>query len=185
MKVRIGRTILELVEGDITQQHVDAVVNAANSGLRGGGGVDGAVHRAGGPEIMAECRRIGGCPTGSAVITTGGRLPARHVIHAVGPVWYGGKHGEPEQLASAYRRSLEIADEHQLKTVAFPSLSTGAYGYPTKAASEIALRTIAAHLKGPTALESVVFVLFGQSAYQVHAETLGELVEQDPAVQRI
>lgn len=184
MKVKIGGRILELVEGDITRQQVDAVVNAANSGLRGGGGVDGAIHRAGGPEIMAECRRIGGCPTGSAVITTGGRLPVRYVIHAVGPIWYGGKRGEPEQLASAYRRSLEIADEHQLKTLAFPSLSTGAYGYPIEMASEIALRTIAAHLKGSTTLEDVVFVLFGQSAYLVYAETLDALVAQDPAVQR-
>jgi O-acetyl-ADP-ribose deacetylase len=183
MKVKISGTILELVEGDITQQHVDAIVNAANSGLRGGGGVDGAIHRAGGPEIMAECRRIGGCPTGSAVLTAGGRLPARHVIHAVGPIWYGGQRGEPELLASAYRRSLEIAEEHRLKAVAFPSLSTGAYGYPIKEASEISLHTIVAHLKGPTTLERVIFVLFGQSAYRVHAATLDELAAQDPAIQ--
>jgi O-acetyl-ADP-ribose deacetylase len=183
MKVKIANTILELVEGDITQQRVDAVVNAANSGLRGGGGVDGAIHRAGGPEIMAECRRIGGCPTGSAVVTAGGQLAARYVIHAVGPIWHGGKRDEAELLAGAYRRSLELAEEHHLKTVAFPSLSTGAYGYPIKAASRVALHTTAAHLKGPTTLEGVVFVLFGQSAYQVYAETLDELLAADASLQ--
>ena len=184
MEAKIGPTTLELVEGDITEQRVDAVVNAANSGLRGGGGVDGAIHRAGGPEIMAECRKIGGCPTGSAVITTGGRLPARYVIHAVGPIWYGGTRGEPELLASAYRSSLQIAEERQLHTLAFPSLSTGAYGYPIKAAAEVALHTIIDHVKGGTTLERVIVVLFGRSAYQVYAETLEEFVARDPALRR-
>ncbi len=184
MNVKIGPTTLELVEGDITAQVVDAVVNAANSGLRGGGGVDGAIHRAGGPDIMAECRQIGGCPTGSAVITTGGRLPARYVIHAVGPIWYGGAHREPELLASAYLSSLQIAEQRQLRTLAFPSLSTGAYGYPIRAAAEVALHTIIDHVKGGTRLDRVIIVLFGRSAYQVYAETLEEFVADDPGIQR-
>jgi O-acetyl-ADP-ribose deacetylase (regulator of RNase III) len=184
MKAKIGNSTLELVEGIITEQHVDAVVNAAHSGLRGGGGVDGAIHRAGGPTIMAECRQIGGCPTGSAVITTGGRLPARYVIHAVGPIWHDGTRGEPELLASAYRTSLQIAEQRQLRTLAFPSLSTGAYGYPLTDAAEVALHTIIDHIKGETTLERVIMVLFGRSSYQVYAETLEELVAHDPAIQR-
>jgi O-acetyl-ADP-ribose deacetylase (regulator of RNase III) len=126
MHVVVEGSRLELVQGDVTRQDVDAVVNAANSGLRGGGGVDGAIHRAGGPAIMEECRRLRGCPTGSAVITTGGRLPARHVIHAVGPRWSGGDRGEADLLAGAYRASLQLATENGLRTVAFPSISTGA-----------------------------------------------------------
>ena len=152
MKVQVAGRVLELVEGDITRQRVDAVVNAANSGLRGGGGVDGAIHRAGGPEIMAECRKIGGCPTGSAVATTAGRLHARYVIHAVGPIWYGGSRREPELLASAYRTSLQVADERGVKTIAFPSLSTGAYGYPIEPAAGIALSTVVDYLKGQTGI---------------------------------
>ena len=184
MKVKMGRSVLELVEGDITRQRVDAVVNAANSGLRGGSGVDGAIHRAGGPEIMAECRRIGGCPTGSAVVTTGGNLPARYVIHAVGPVWRDGASGEAALLASAYRTSLQVADEHGLKTVAFPSLSTGAYGYPMAQAAAVALRAIAEYLKGPTGIERVTFVLFGQTALDVHVRALENLLDRDPDLQR-
>ncbi len=181
MKVQINRSTLELVEGDITKQTTDAIVNAANSGLRGGGGVDGAIHRAGGPEIMAECRKIGHCPTGSAVITTGGRLAARHVIHAVGPVWRGGGQGEPELLRSAYLSCLRLADEHGLKSIAFPSLSTGAYGYPMQPASATALRTIVDYLRGDTGIERVVFVLWGQAAFNVYADTLIELLQGESA----
>lgn len=181
MKVPINRSTLELVEGDITQQATDAIVNAANSGLRGGGGVDGAIHRAGGPEIMAECRRIGFCPTGSAVITTGGRLAARYVIHAVGPIWRGGNEGEPELLRSAYLSSLKLADEHGLKSIAFPSLSTGAYGYPMQPASQIALQTIVDYLRGDTGIERVVFVLWGQTAFNVYADTLVKLLQGELA----
>lgn len=181
MKVQINRSTLELVEGDITQQATDAIVNAANSGLRGGGGVDGAIHRAGGPEIMAECRRIGFCPTGSAVITTGGRLAARYVIHAVGPIWRGGNEGEPELLRSAYLSSLKLADEHGLKSIAFPSLSTGAYGYPMQPASQIALQTIVDYLRSDTGIERVVFVLWGQTAFNVYADTLAKLLQGELA----
>src|SRR3972149_6311223 len=128
MRVKIHKSVLELVEGDITKQDTEAIVNAPTSGRGGGGGVDGAIHRAGGPQIMEECRKIGGCPTGSAVITTGGNLKARYVIHTVGPVYHGGDRGEAELLASAYRSSLKLASEKGIRTIAFPSLSTGAYG---------------------------------------------------------
>ena len=182
MKMKIGHSILDLVEGDITQQKVDAIVNAANEGLAGGGGVDGAIHRAGGPEIMAECRKIGRCPTGSAVITTGGRLPARRVIHTVGPIWQGGSHGEPNLLASAYRSSLQLAERNNLRTVAFPSISTGIYGYPIGQAARVALRAVAEYLKGDTAIEMVRFVLFGQSALDVYTQALDELAGRDEAI---
>lgn len=185
MKVKVGSSILELVEGDITKQQMGAIVNAANEGLRGGGGVDGAIHRAGGPEIMAECRRIDGCPTGTAVITTGGRLPARYVIHTVGPVWHGGTHGEPNLLASAYRSSLQVAEENNVRTVAFPSISTGIYGYPIDRAARVALRAIAEYLKGDTSIELARFVLFGQSAFEVHAQALEELAARDEAIQPV
>jgi len=182
MKVKVNKSILELVEGDITKEETEAIVNAANSGLRGGGGVDGAIHRAGGPAIMEECRKIGGCPTGQAVITTGGRLKARYVIHAVGPVYRGGSHGEAELLASAYRSSLRIASEKGIKSLSFPSLSTGAYGYPMKEASRIALTTIIQYLKEHPEIELVRFVLFGTQAYETYKETLKELIDQDPAL---
>src|SRR5512134_254831 len=139
--VQIGTSRLELVEGDITKQDTEAIVNAANSSLLGGGGVDGAIHRAGGPQILEECRKIGGCPTGEARITTGGDLKAKWVIHTVGPVYRDGRHGEPELLAGAYRNSLAVAVEHGIATVAFPSISTGAYGYPFPEAARIALGT--------------------------------------------
>ncbi|GAB4225005.1 MAG: O-acetyl-ADP-ribose deacetylase [Acidobacteriota bacterium] len=171
-----GSTTLELVRGDITEQEVDAIVNAANARLAGGGGVDGAIHRRGGPSIMEECRKIGGCPTGSAVATGAGRLPARHVIHAVGPVWRGGTHGEDEQLASAYRRSLELADELGARTVAFPSLSTGAYRFPVDRAARIALGAVRAWLESaPTRIELVRFVLFDEATLDAYRRALAEL----------
>jgi O-acetyl-ADP-ribose deacetylase (regulator of RNase III) len=157
-------TVVELVRGDITRQDMDAIVNAANTTLLGGGGVDGAIHRAGGPAILAECERLGGCATGDAKITRGGRLPARFVIHAVGPVYRDGRHGEPELLARAYRRSLEVAAEHGLRSLAFPSISTGAYRFPIAAAAPIALGTVA-HFAAerPGTLDRVRFVLFSDA----------------------
>lgn len=160
MRQRVG-----LVKGDITEQEADAIVNAANSGLRGGGGVDGAIHRAGGPDIMEECRRLGGCDTGSACVTTAGRLRASVVIHAVGPIWRGGGHGEAELLASAYRSSLGAAGERGLESVVFPSLSTGAYGYPIEQAAAIALTTVKDFLEEDTTVKEVVFVLFDDRAF--------------------
>ncbi|MHC4591376.1 MAG: O-acetyl-ADP-ribose deacetylase [Planctomycetota bacterium] len=173
----ISGATLDLARGDITLQETDAIVNAANSGLRGGGGVDGAIHRAGGPAIMEECRRIGGCPTGTAVITTGGNLPARHVIHAVGPRWGGGDRGEEELLAGAYRSSLQVAVENGLRSVAFPSISTGAYAYPIRQAARVALRAVADFLRdNPGRLDLVRFVLFSAPDYEVYTEALAELV---------
>jgi len=171
-KVQLGASALELVEGDITQQDTEAIVNAANTTLLGGGGVDGAIHRAGGPQILAECKKIGGCPTGEARITTGGRLQARWVIHTVGPVYRDGKHGEPELLASAYRNSLRLALEKGIKTLAFPSISTGAYGYPMAEAARIALKTAIEYLEGHPEITLVRFVLFGSVALRTYEEAL-------------
>jgi O-acetyl-ADP-ribose deacetylase (regulator of RNase III) len=154
--------VLELVQGDITTFAVDAIVNAANSGLRGGGGVDGAIHRAGGPAIMAECRRLGGCPTGDARATGAGNLPARHVIHAVGPVWSGGEAGEPEALASAYRRSVEVAGELGCRSMAFPAISTGIYGYPVERAADVALEAALEAAEASQQVRLLVFVLFSE-----------------------
>lgn len=163
---------IELVQGDITRQAVAAIVNAANSSLLGGGGVDGAIHRAGGPAILEECRQIrarqGGCNTGQAVITTGGRLPAAHVIHTVGPVWNGGQRGEPELLASCYRNSLRLAAEHQLASVAFPGISTGIYGYPKKEAAAIAVREVQQWLAAHEFPETVVFVAFDEESRRLY-----------------
>lgn len=175
MKLHVDGTILELHQGDITRLAVDAIVNAANSGLRGGGGVDGAIHRAGGPAIMAECRRIGGCPTGQAVVTTGGNLPARYVIHAVGPVWRGGHHGEPELLRSAYANSLLRAEELGVASVAFPSISTGVYGYPIALACPIAVGAAIDHVRQGTALRRIVFCLFSASDFAVYQAHFAEL----------
>jgi O-acetyl-ADP-ribose deacetylase (regulator of RNase III) len=167
---------IDLVQGDITHQATDAIVNAANTTLLGGGGVDGAIHRAGGPTILEECRRLGGCPTGDARITGGGRLPARYVIHTVGPVYRDGRHGEPDLLAGAYRRSLEIAVEHGLRSIAFPSISTGAYRFPISQAARIALGTVGGFLEqAPGQLDVVRFVLFSARDLDVYAEALAQL----------
>ncbi len=161
-----------VVEGDITRQAVDAIVNAANSSLLGGGGVDGAIHRAAGPELLAACRTLGGCPTGEARITGGYRLPATHVIHTVGPVWQGGQQGEDELLASCYRASLELAVRHGVRTIAFPSISTGAYGFPMERAAGIAVRTVRSFLDTHGAIDEVRLVCFGPEATAIHQREL-------------
>jgi len=174
-----GSTRLALVRGDLTAQVVDAVVNAANSSLLGGGGVDGAIHRGGGPRILEECRAIvqdiGRLEPGRAVLTTGGNLPARHVIHTVGPVWQGGTRGEAGILASAYRESLRLAEKKGVSTLAFPSLSTGAYGYPLREAARTALGTVAGHLGAGSTLAEVRFVLFSAADLGVYEEVLRAL----------
>ncbi len=177
VKVTINKSVLELIEGDITEQETDAVVNAANSSLLGGGGVDGAIHRAGGPKILEECKKLGGCPTGEARITTGGNLKAKYVIHTVGPIYSGGKQREAELLASAYKNSLSLASQYKLKSVAFPSISTGAYGYPVDEAATIALKTVINYLKTHTDIDMVRFVLFGQKAYQAYDKALQEFAK--------
>ena len=166
---------LELVQGDITTVAVDAIVNAANSSLRGGGGVDGAIHRAGGPSILEECRRLGGCPTGDAKATGAGNLPARHVIHAVGPVWNGGGAGEPELLAAAHRRSIEVADGLGCKSVAFPAISTGIFGYPVDGAARVALPAAAAAANAAEHVNRVVFVLFSDADLAAFRAAASEL----------
>jgi O-acetyl-ADP-ribose deacetylase len=166
---------IKLVQGDITTMQVDAIVNAANKSLLGGGGVDGAIHRAAGPELMTECRGLGGCETGDAKITRGYGLNARHVIHTVGPVYRGGSHGEPKLLESCYRRCLEVAHENGLVSLAFPSISTGAYGYPIEDASKIALSTTLDQLGRFPEIQRVVFVLFSKSDLGVYEETLKKL----------
>jgi O-acetyl-ADP-ribose deacetylase len=179
-----GKT-LKLIVGDITRVPADAVVNAANSGLVGGGGVDGAIHRAGGPSIMAELYqirvRIGRCPTGSAVVTTAGALPARWVFHAVGPVYAGGRRNEPELLASCYRKCFELAEEHNARSISFPSISTGAYGYPLQEAAGIAMREVMLQLeRAEGSVREAIFVLFDRKTYDVHAQALAELSRQPP-----
>jgi O-acetyl-ADP-ribose deacetylase (regulator of RNase III) len=166
---------MTVTQGDITKQEVDAIVNAANEALRGGGGVDGAIHRAAGPELLEECLRIGGCPTGEARITKGYELPARYVIHTVGPVWHGGDRGEPEKLAACYRSALRLALENGARTVAFPGISTGVYGYPLEAATRVAMTTVRACLEDMPAIEEVRFVTFGEAATKTAERVLAEL----------
>ena len=169
------RNRIEVVEGDITRQRVDAIVNAANSTLLGGGGVDGAIHRAAGPELLAECRTLGGCATGQAKITKGYRLPAKWVIHTVGPVWRDGRHGEDESLASCYRCSLDLAKENGVRTIAFPSISTGAYGFPMDRAARIAVTEIKTFLEQNSSPEKVLLVCFGKSALEIHREAVAKI----------
>jgi len=176
----VNQARLAVIQGDITRQATNAIVNAANPGLMGGGGVDGAIHRAGGPAILKECQQIvarqGRLPTGRAVITTGGNLPAKHVIHTVGPIWHGGSSGEAALLESAYRESLRLAAAKKLASVAFPSISTGAYGYPVAEAAGIAIRTAASFLREQaTSVKEVVFVLFDPATYQAYSSALEEI----------
>jgi O-acetyl-ADP-ribose deacetylase (regulator of RNase III) len=172
MEIKVHNSTIELYQGDITTQKTDAIVNAANSRLAGGGGVDGAIHRAGGHAIMEACRKIGSCPTGTAVITTGGKLPASHVIHAVGPVYRNSTAGEPELLKKAYQSCLKIAENNGLTSIAFPSISTGAYGYPIHDAARIAISTVLDHLKAKTGIKRVVFVLFNTQDFDVYNAVL-------------
>lgn len=172
---------IELIKGDITQLHADAIVNAANSSLMGGGGVDGAIHRAGGPAILDECRRIaarqGGCQTGEAVITTGGDLPAKFVIHTVGPVWKGGNNQEAEKLADCYRNSLKLAVENHCKTVAFPNISTGVYGFPKDQAADIAVKTVSEFISNTDEIQKVTFVCYDQENF-LHLSNFQEVKRQ-------
>lgn len=165
---------LQVVEGDITKMEVDAIVNAANSSLLGGGGVDGAIHRAAGSQLLEECRQLGGCSTGDAKITRGYELPASFVIHTVGPVWHGGDRGEDDLLASCYRRSLQLLVEHDLTSIAFPSISTGAYGFPMDRAARIAVREIGGFLESHPEVEQALLVCFGTQAYDIHREAVAE-----------
>lgn len=169
---------IRLVEGDIARLRADAIVNAANGSLLGGGGVDGAIHRAAGPALLEECRRLGGCETGDAKATGAGELPARHVIHAVGPVWGGGGHGEDELLASCHRRALALADELGCRTIAFPAISTGAYGFPVARAARVALPATAEELERLPVVEEATFVLFDRRTHDVFAAALDELREK-------
>ena len=166
---------IAVVEGDITKQRVDAIVNAANTSLLGGGGVDGAIHRAAGPELLAECRTLSGCATGQAKITQGYKLPAKWVVHTAGPVWRDGKHGEDELLANCYRSCFALIEKHEIKTVAFPSISTGAYGFPMDQAARIALRETKNFLERNSLVERVMLVCFGVSALKVHEAALREI----------
>ncbi len=170
--------LLKALQADITTLAVDAIVNAANSSLLGGGGVDGAIHRAAGPELLHECRLLGGCKTGDAKLTRGYRLPARFIIHTVGPVWRGGDHGEPELLASCYRRSLEIAAEHGLASIAFPAISTGIYGYPVELAAKTAVGTARSFVMTPSSLREITFCCFSSRDLAVYQRQLGEEVSR-------
>ncbi|MEM0058363.1 MAG: O-acetyl-ADP-ribose deacetylase [Candidatus Bathyarchaeia archaeon] len=179
---QVGKAKVCIVQGDITEMDTDAIVNAANPSLMGGGGVDGAIHRKGGPKILEECKRIrateypNGLPTGKAVITTGGNLKARYVIHTVGPIWRGGDHGEPELLAEAYCNSLKLAVSRGLKTISFPSISTGAYGYPIEKACRVALTTVKEFLERENQLEKVVLVLFSKRDFEIYKEAAKEIL---------
>ncbi len=166
---------LQIAQGDITKLSVDAIVNAANSSLLGGGGVDGAIHRAAGPGLLAECRTLGGCPTGEAKITSGYNLSARYVVHTVGPVWHGGKQQEDELLASCYRNSLALAEQHSIKRIAFPSISTGVYGFPIQRACRIALREIQLFLARNSTVEAVVSICFSSVDYYIYLDAYEEI----------
>lgn len=176
MQLKINQAILEIIEGDITQQDTEAIVNAANEQLRVGGGVDAAINRVGGPRIQQEARQIGYCPTGQAVITTGGNLKAKYVIHTVGPRYTNGLAGEPELLASCYRESLKLATARGIKSLSFPSISTGIYGYPIADAAKTALSTVKSYLQNHPEIEVVRFVLFGQEAFETYAAALRALI---------
>jgi O-acetyl-ADP-ribose deacetylase (regulator of RNase III) len=178
MRARFGQCDIELVEGDITRETVGAIVNAANPRLIGGGGVDGAIHRAAGPSVMEECRRIGGCPVGQAVLTGAGKLAARYIIHTAGPIWQGGDHQEEELLASCYGQSLRLAVEFELPSISFCAISTGAYGFPLKPATRIALSTVKTFLETSTALQAVRFVCFSQPDLKVYQSTLQEILSE-------
>jgi O-acetyl-ADP-ribose deacetylase len=169
---------IEVIEGDIAKQAVDAIVNAANTSLLGGGGVDGAIHRAAGPELLEECRKLGGCATGQAKITKGHRLPAKWIIHTAGPIWHGGRQGEEELLASCYQSCFALAEQHGIRTIAFPSISTGAYGFPMDRAAWIAVREATRFLERSTSVERVRLVCFGQPASHVHTQALAEAVRK-------
>ncbi|MCL4550074.1 MAG: O-acetyl-ADP-ribose deacetylase [Bacteroidetes bacterium] len=166
------KTAIEIFEGDITTLNVDAIVNAANRSLLGGGGVDGAIHRAAGHQLLGECRTLGGCETGQAKITRGYKLPAKYVIHTVGPVWYGGNKNEDELLSNCYKNSLKLALNHKLKSIAFPSISTGAYGFPFERAAKIAVKSVQDFLEVNKTMEKVVFVCFGKDAFEVYKNLL-------------
>jgi len=172
----LAKSRIAIVEGDIIRQRVDAIVNAANTTLLGGGGVDGAIHRAAGPELLEECRGLGGCATGQAKITKGYRLPARFVIHTVGPVWRDGSHGEDELLASCYRSSFALVEQHGIRTVGFPSISTGAYGFPMERAARIAVTETKKFLERNATVEKVLLVCFGKTAYDIHAQAAKEIL---------
>jgi O-acetyl-ADP-ribose deacetylase len=176
MELNINESTLVITKGDITTESTEAIVNAANSRLIGGGGVDGAIHRAGGPSIMQECRKIGSCPTGKAVITTAGKLKAKYVIHTVGPIYRGGNKGEADLLKSAYLESLKLASSKKLKSISFPAISTGAYGYPIQKAARIALQTIIEYLKKHHDIELVRFILFDQHTYEIFKNELKNLL---------
>jgi O-acetyl-ADP-ribose deacetylase (regulator of RNase III) len=178
MEIRIKDKVLQIVKGDITREETEAIVNAANSALRGGAGVDGAIHAAGGPAIMAECRRLGGCPVGQAVLTGGGNLKAKYVIHTVGPVYRGGQEGEEALLASAFRESLRLAQRHGIKSLSFPAISTGVYGYPKEEAARTGIRTIIDFLKENEGVELVRLVLFDETSQLVFIAALEELLSQ-------
>ncbi len=166
---------IEVIQGDITKLEVDAIVNAANTSLLGGGGVDGAIHRAAGPQLLEECRLLGGCPVGRAKATKGYRLPARYVFHTVGPVWHGGEQGEDELLASCYRECLHLAGRHGVRTIAFPAISCGVYRFPVERAARIAIRTLLACLKEQPEIEKIYLVCFDQNVYRTYQQTLEEL----------